>query len=502
MAEDSDIQAPSSGLPKAEELLTPALQLSKRGSLRVAEAVDRLASQFGLSPASLEERSANGDLKFDKNVRWAVTHLAQAGLVERPVLGTYAATERGRTALAERSNIDFAYLKLFPEYRDFLTRRRGGEEEDQTGEDEVEPEPDDEASLDFRTPYDPKAIRVDPRVYSVRQLLDMVDDGEVDLAPDFQRLKVWKPWQRSQLVESLLLRIPLPTFYFSADEDGLLQVVDGVQRLTTIHDFVRKEAFKLGQLEYLQDTVGGKSFRDLENTVWSRRILNTQLSAYVIDPQTPISVKFDIFRRINTGGSPLNAQEIRHCMSRNRSREFLRELADEEVFHRATGGNFRNHVRMVDRELVLRFLAFSQLNDVSDYERVGSMEEFLTTATGHLDDPSQISDDQLSTLHQAFVLSMENACTVFGKHAFRKWFADDDVLYPVNRSLFDVWSVELSKHSRDSIAAMADRLQQRARTLLTEDDDFLNAISTSTSSPAKVISRFRKVHELFGEGFA
>ncbi len=501
MAEGTDIQGSSDRLPKAEELLTPALRLSKRSGLRVAEAVERLAAEFDLSPESREERSANGDIRFDKNVRWAVTYLAQAGLVERPASGTYVATERGRTALAEQSTIDLAYLKLFPEFRDFLRRSRG-HEEDETGDDEVEPEPDDEAAIDFRTPYDPKAIRVDPRVYSVRQLLDMVDDGEIDLAPEFQRLKVWKPWQRSQLVESLLLRIPLPTLYFSADEDGLLQVVDGVQRLTTIHDFVRKGAFKLGQLEYLQDTVGGKSFRDLENTVWSRRILNTQLSAYVIDPQTPISVKFDIFRRINTGGSPLNAQEIRHSMSRNRSREFLRKLADEEGFHKATGGNFRNHVRMVDRELVLRFLAFSQLDDISAYERFGSMEEFLTAATADLDDQSRISDEQLNTLHQAFVLSMENAYTVFGKHAFRKWFADDDVLHPVNRSLFDVWSVEFSKHSRDSIADMADPLQQRARTLLTEDDDFLDAISTSTSSPAKVISRFRKVRRLFGEDFS
>src|SRR5690242_20050430 len=125
------------------------------------------------------------------------------------------------------------------------------------------------------------------------------------------------------------------------------------------------------------------------------------------------------------------------------------------------------------------------IGDVSDYERFGSMEEFLTAATADLDDPSQISDEKLNALHRAFVLSMENAYTVFEKHAFRKWFADYDVLYPVNRSLFDVWSVELSKHSRDSIARMADDLQRRARKLLTEDGDFLNAISTSTSSPAK-----------------
>ncbi len=345
---------------------------------------------------------------------------------------------------------------------------------------------------DLRNPYDPKAIRVDPRVYSVRQLLDMIDDGEIDVAPDFQRLKVWKPWQRSQLIESLLLRIPLPTFYFSSDEEGRLQVVDGVQRLTTIHDFVRKNEFKLSHLEYLGDAANGKTFGDLENTVWSRRILNTQMSAFVIDPQTPVRVKFDIFRRINTGGSPLNSQEIRHCMSRTRSRNFLGLLARNESFQRVTNGIFWNHVRMVDRELALRFAAFRLLGDVEKYERFGTMDEFLTALTTDLDNPSRVSDEDLVQLANDFSLSMENAEEIFGRYAFRKWFALSETLYPVNRALFDVWSVELSKLPRWVVSRHAEKLQADARALFA-DAAFLDSITTSTGSPTKVATRFRKV---------
>ena len=204
---------------------------------------------------------------------------------------------------------------------------------------EYDPETDE---IDVVSPYDPKLIRVDPKVYSIRQVLDIIDEKELDLAPDFQRRRVWKQYQKCLLIESLLLRIPLPAFYFSADEDGLLQVVDGVQRLSTIHEFVRGPSFRLDYLEYLEE-LKGKTFREIDGTLWSRRIYNTQISANVIDPQTPTGVKFDIFRRINTGGSPLNAQEIRHCMTRSRSRNFLMELSDSPSFHLVTGGRLKDH---------------------------------------------------------------------------------------------------------------------------------------------------------------
>src|SRR6266478_1180227 len=148
---------------------------------------------------------------------------------------------------------------------------------------EYDPEADE---TDVISPYDPKLIRVDPKVYSIRQVLDIIDDKELDLAPDFQRRRVWKPNQKCLLIESVLLRIPLPAFYFSADEDGLLQVVDGVQRLSTIHEFVRGASFRLDHLEYLEE-LKGKTFKEIDGSIWSRRINNTQISANVIDPQTP-----------------------------------------------------------------------------------------------------------------------------------------------------------------------------------------------------------------------
>ena len=132
--------------------------------------------------------------------------------------------------------------------------------------------------------------------------------------------------------------------------------MDGVQRLTTIFRYVTDPAFKLGQVTYLHE-LEGQAFDDLA-TLFRRRLNSAQFVAHVIDAQTPYRVKFDIFRRINTGGTPLSAQEIRHCMSKTRSRTFLTEMVNDESFIRTTGGALTNHPRMADREVALRFVAF------------------------------------------------------------------------------------------------------------------------------------------------
>ena len=109
---------------------------------------------------------------------------------------------------------------------------------DQTGPDDLQIETEDPQFRDIERPWDPESIRVATNSFSLRNMIDLITEGSLDLAPDFQRLQVWKEVQRAQLIESILLQIPLPAFYFAEDAEGMLQVVDGVQRLSTIHDFV------------------------------------------------------------------------------------------------------------------------------------------------------------------------------------------------------------------------------------------------------------------------
>jgi len=421
-----------------------------------------------------------------------------------------------------------AKSKIIEEYE--ANEATGVEEEDSDGGDQ--------------SPYDPAKIRVDPKTFSLRQIIDMIDDQDLDLAPDFQRKKVWRPREKSRLIESILLRIPLPAFYFSAESDGRLRVVDGLQRLSTVHEFVKgggdkKGGFTLDSLEYLTDGVKGQRFGDLEAT-WTRRIHQTQIFVNVIDPQTPTQVKFDIFKRLNTGGTPLNSQEIRHCMSNARSRDFLKACtggyhhagpeyalfdfaeykavsstpsgdvytlpegiykkasAAATAFGKATNYKMWDHVRMADREIILRFAAFRLLgNDLEGYGPKTAMDDFLTEATEKIDE--QISDRKLSDLAVSLENAMHNAYNLFGQHAFRKWPKESEDVNPINRALFESWSVALADYKWSDLEPRRSKIVGAARKHMTSDSDYVNAISSGTGDHVRVKLRFEIARKILAE---
>ncbi len=357
----------------------------------------------------------------------------------------------------------------------------------------VEAEPDDAPII--TEPWNPDLIRVGSKTFSIRHILDLIDEDSLDLAPDFQRLLVWKPVQKSRLVESVLLQIPLPAFYFTEEPDGMMRVVDGLQRLSTLHQYVRGDSgaggFGLVGLEYLTDVEGAR-FPNLA-PAWQRRIYNTQIVAHVIDPQTPDSVKFDIFKRINTGGAPLNAQEIRHCMSGPQSRQFLKEAVSTQEFQQATAGALRNHIRMVDREVALRFFAF-RMYDLADYRQFATMDAFLTAATRRID---QLSKPEQAGLMRTFKRSMTNAYRLFGAHAFRKWpLRDDDRSSPINRALFESWAVALAEPPWSRLAPHKEAIVDAVRTAMTSDTEYIASISATTGDPRRVELRFQTAYDI------
>ncbi|MFI0235195.1 DUF262 domain-containing protein [Streptomyces sp. NPDC016845] len=353
---------------------------------------------------------------------------------------------------------------------------------------EAETEVED-APPEIARPWNPEQIRVNTKQFSLRNALDMIEDGSLELAPDFQRGRVWKPVQKSRLIESVLLQIPLPAFYFAEDTDGLMRVVDGLQRLSTIHDFVRggdTYGFPLKGLEYLQGAVEGKRFEDLP-APWKRRIYNTQIVTNVIDPTTPTDVMYDIFKRINTGGTPLNAQEIRHCMSKESSRNILRDMTSTEEFNAATN-NMGGHIRMNDREMALRFAAF-WLMGTEGYAKYAAMDPFLQRTTTLLDSVDE-PDSRIQELMSAFRTAMTNARLVFGDQAFRKWPLESTGRNPINRALFEAWSITLAKYETADLKRRREAIVDAARFLMTNDYQYLEAITSSTGDVRRVMLRF------------
>ena len=226
-------------------------------------------------------------------------------------------------------------------------------------------------------PFDAEKIRVDQQMLSVKYMLELMEQNLIELNPGYQRRSVWKDnKKKSLLIESLMLRIPIPAFYFYENEDGKYQVIDGQQRLTTIKEFVDGE-FRLSKLEYLGIEYNKKKFEDLD-TKYVQRIYRTQIAVNILDARSPKNVIYDIFRRVNTGGVNLNPQEMRNAICKQEVRDFLVKSTQNENYIMATRGRVKDD-RMDSQELVLRFYAFYMLYDYEnnilhyEYPNIASM---------------------------------------------------------------------------------------------------------------------------------
>lgn len=359
-------------------------------------------------------------------------------------------------------------------------------------------ENEDQSSTDLKVkPWDPKDIRITTKTFTIREINNQILEGELDLAPDFQRSFVWEDRRQIRLIESILLGIPLPAFYFNQEKTGALQVIDGVQRLTTIKHFMSDSLIlKKTHLEYL-GALTGETFNSLDPAI-RRRFAATQIVAHVIEPQTPDEVKYDIFNRVNTGGSPLEAQEIRHCMSKSTSREFLRSLVQSPSFDKAMGQFFwsndvsgaltRNNRRMLDRELALRFCAFYSTK-LDEYSKASSLDAFLLEFTRLVDLPltQDMQAINLDTLKMAFEQAMENCHFIFGQGAFRRW-PPYSRRGPLNRAVFESQAIALADYKLDEIRPHKDAIQMALRDLF-NNTFYDGAVRYGTSSYINVKRR-------------
>ena len=364
----------------------------------------------------------------------------------------------------------------------------------QADDDGLEVEKEDAESVAITRPFDPEKIRVRTTPLLVDQLVSRVNHGEIDLAPDFQRLAgIWGDAQKSRLIESLLLRIPIPVFYVAADHNETWSVVDGLQRTSTIHDYAN-DRFPLKALQYLRQFDGCR-FSNLPRTM-QRRINETQLVVNVIEPGTPKEVMFNIFRRINTGGLPLNGQEIRNATNPGPVRAYLKTMAASREFQTATCESV-SAKRMGDQECVLRFLAF-HMEPWESYSD-NDLDHFLGEAMAKI---NLMSDRGRDEMQRHFKRAMVAAHRIFGQHAFRKRYQENERRKPVSKALLEAWSVALSRRSDSDLEHLIDckrRVTKRAMSLLNTDREFEMAISYSTGVPSRVRKRFRAVDDLLGE---
>lgn len=322
-------------------------------------------------------------------------------------------------------------------------------------------------------------------------LLNRIRHNEIDLAPDFQRKEgLWKEDARSRLIESILIRIPLPAFYVDATDEEHWLVVDGLQRLSTLRDFVINKSLKLRGLDFLK-FLDGKSYDELSRS-YQRRIEETQITVYLIEKGTPSNAKFNIFKRINTGGLPLSSQEIRHALFQGKGTKLLAELANAQVFQEAVDRGIQD-ARMADRECILRFFAFI-LTPYVNYSK--DFENFLNNAITILNGKT---DAELEILRRRFYRAMALAVEIFHKDAFRKRYKKEAARQPINKPLFECWSVNLDMLTDEQARLLVERreiLQKFFMNAMNRDRQFVDAISYGTGDAKKVRLRFATVRRL------
>jgi uncharacterized protein DUF262 len=335
-------------------------------------------------------------------------------------------------------------------------------------------------------PIDTVLIRNENR--TVHDVLRRIEQGSFVMDPDFQRDFIWEAGKQSKLIESVLMRIPLPVFYLAEDDQGRMIVVDGLQRLTTFQHFVNDNLrLKLPD----QVAIDKKRFQDLSAKL-QNRVEDCNLILYVIDAKVPEQIRLDIFERVN-GGVPLTRQQMRNCLFTGQATRFLKVEAATDLFLKATGRSLKTST-MRDREFVNRFCAFYLLS-LDDYR--GDMDGFLAQGLRKMNILKQESLDSLSAKLQT---SLANNYKVFGQHAFRKHVAGQDSRSPLNASLWDVMSTGLSRYPEDLVEARVDALRAAFYSLLA-NDELDKAITYAPNDVKKVKYRFAMAEKMFREVF-
>jgi hypothetical protein len=278
-------------------------------------------------------------------------------------------------------------------------------------------------------------IRIAKDQYSVFELLRKEKAGRVVLAPDFQRKDVWKTKNRSELIESILMGIPVPLVYLFEDENGIRQIIDGKQRITALKLFVENK-FSLSDLDMLPH-LRAKRFLDLD-PVLQAKIEDFQINTYVIQPPTPEFVKFNIFERVNRSGVNLNKQEMRHALYQGSSTTIIKNLAETELFVTSTDGSV-NSDRMKDRYMVLRFICFYlwQKGHFKDLEYKSDIDSFLASGMKIIN--SHIDKNVMDQTTDDFTNGLTICYSLLGVNAFRfEPKSTNGKRRPINIGLFEM----------------------------------------------------------------
>ena len=330
-------------------------------------------------------------------------------------------------------------------------------------------------------PYDPayENIEIGEDPFSVYEYLRQLNKGKIVIQPDFQRNLVWSNIQKSKFIESIILNFPLPPIYLNETRDSTYIVIDGRQRSTALKEFYEGD-FSLSGLEALP-RYNTRSFENLPEILKSK-FENKKLTVFILKPSTPMVVIYDLFNRINTGGTQLNRQEVRNCIFIGKSTQLLKELSEHESFKQAINWGVKS-TRMKDREVVLRYLAFRWFDYQNEY--IGDMSSYVESAMMRI---NGLNDEKIDEIRRDFIKTMTLSFLIWGEKNFR--MPTKKTKGAINTAIIESVGTYLSSVSEDFIHNNIDRIRENYDVLIS-DQAYIDTITTSTGNKSKVFERFR-----------
>ena len=343
------------------------------------------------------------------------------------------------------------------------------------GDDELEgvDEGDLNASADGRLTLD-KADR------SLSEFYRWYKQGRLIVDPEWQRNYVWDRPRASKLIESFLMDIPVPVVYLSKTSDGKYEVIDGLQRLTSVFDYLDNK-YALQRLD-VRTELNGKLWKELPEPD-QRKLEDVTLRSFELTHGSR-DIQFIVFERLNTGGVKLNDMEIRNCLYRGALNDLVKDLADIPDFKAAVGQTDLSK-RMQDRALVLRFLAFHERTYLKCQH---GLKHFLNE---FLDTYKDAKPEKIEEYRKAFVHAMKACVTVFGGYGFR---LKNETVRPASKSggewatrlnmaIFPLVATGFVKHDLGRVTRAADAIYEEYLEMINTDSQWVDRVRAHPSSP-------------------
>ncbi len=346
-------------------------------------------------------------------------------------------------------------------------------------------------------PFNPSQIDVDISVVNLGYLLDKLQYGEINLQPEFQRASdLWNTTQKSRLIESVLLGLPLPSFYFNeyideSEKIKKLQVIDGLQRLCALRDFVIEKKLRLTDLQFLQQDYEGKYYDNLTRADLMN-IRSLKITINTLRKDTPSKVKYLIFQRVNTAGLPLTSPEMRYALNQGVAIKMLTKMMDLRSFKQATSFYFEKKRRMEDFDYVNRFVAFYR--NVFGY--TGEMEKFLSDELDAIN--KNMIDEDMCQLVDVFDKTMKTCYLIWGSDSFRKRTDLNHRRKPLSKAVFEALSVNIALLTdlKRQLLIKNKTIVTKEMMLLFNNPDFNKSISAGSDKKGMVLKRFEDIKNL------